>query len=82
MGTVGIMTGWERHSLRSIPVVKVGKVRVQKVRTGGHTFMLTKCVSPWSSTDRVRGEKHWGFERVVEGHLFLGESASNTSTLL
>lgn len=45
------MTGWERHSVRSIPVVKVGKVRVQEVGTGGHTFMLTKCVSPWSSTD-------------------------------
>lgn len=29
MGTVEIMTGWECHSLRSISVVKVGKVRVQ-----------------------------------------------------
>lgn len=45
-GTVGRMTGWERHSLRSISGVKVGKAGVQELGTGGHTFMLTKvCVS-------------------------------------
>lgn len=76
------MTGWESHSLRSLPVVKVGKVRAQHAEMGGHTFMLIKCVSPWSGTDRVRGEKHWGFEKVVEGHLIFGKCASNTPTPL
>lgn len=40
--TVGRMTGWERHSLHSFPGEKVGKVRVQVLGPGGHTFMLTE----------------------------------------
>lgn len=45
-GTAERKTGWERHSLRSVLGVKVGKVRVQALGMGGHTFMLTKlCAS-------------------------------------
>lgn len=54
-GDKGIMTGWERH-----PCGESGK-RVQGAGAGGHTFMLTKCASPRSGTDRVRAEEHWGF---------------------
>ena len=58
-GTAGRTTGWERHSLRSVRGVKVGKVRVQTLGMGGYSFMLTRvCVSK----ERQRGQKHWGFE--------------------
>lgn len=79
MGTVGKMAGWECHPLCSIPAVKVRKVRVQEVGTGGHPFMLTKFASPWFPTATKPGvEKHIFFSSLVD---FLGEGAPNTSTL-
>lgn len=65
------MTGWERHSLRSIPGVKVGKVRVQVLGTGGHTFMLTEVrASEEQRRQSERARTHWGFELEEEGNLF------------
>lgn len=54
MGDRGIMTGWERHLCG-----ESGK-RVQAVGTEGHTFMLKKCASPQSSSERARVEEYWG----------------------
>lgn len=39
-GTAGKMTGWDRHSLRSIPWVKVGKSQSSKARNKRSCFYV------------------------------------------
>lgn len=71
------MTGWERHSLHSIPGVKVGKVRVQVLGTGGHTFMLTEECLPGEAVT-YRGVRNTRFLSQKRKEICLGECVSIT----
>lgn len=60
-GTAGRMTGWERHSLRSVPRVKVGKVRVQEVYERSHFHVGTSVYLQGEAVTRRDGFQTLGF---------------------
>lgn len=65
------------HWPHAVPLDKVGKVRDQEIGMGGQGFMLTNCVTPWSSNDRARWRDKLGFWKQ---NVFFFQTHFNTST--